>query len=51
MVQNLREALNKIACYDDTSANRNLAVNDTYSWFDEPGSVQIAREALEGSVG
>jgi hypothetical protein len=44
----LAEALRKIACFDDESANERLrrTGGDSYALFDEPGSVQIAREAL-----
>lgn len=42
----LVEALTQIACFDDETANRKLATENTYRWFDEPGSVQAARAAL-----
>ena len=42
----LRAALKKIACFDDMLANDRLATNGSYSGFDEPGSVEIARAAL-----
>lgn len=42
----MREALNKIAMFNDIMANRCLASSGTYKWFDEPVSVQIARETL-----
>jgi chromosome segregation ATPase len=44
----LREALEKIAAYDDTGAEANLKATGSYSSFDEPGSVQRARAALAG---
>jgi len=40
------EALTEIAAYDDVWGNKRLEVHGTYSSFDEPGSVQIARAAL-----
>jgi len=46
-VSRLREALTVIAGYDDTTASEKLAKFGSYSWFDEPGSVQTARAALE----
>lgn len=42
-----RAALMEIAAYDDVSANLWLRKHGNYGRFDEPGSVQIAREALE----
>lgn len=39
-------ALRKIACLDDTPANTYLEATGSYSLFDEPGSVEIARKAL-----
>ena len=42
----LREALTKIATFDDLFASDRLATNGSYGAFDEPGSVEIAREAL-----
>lgn len=45
-IERLRNALIKIAAVDDMLANDRLATNGSYSGFDEPGSVQIARETL-----
>ena len=42
----LEAALNQIAAWDDDLANQRLKLFGTYSSFDEPGSVQIARHAL-----
>lgn len=42
----LAEALNRIACYDDTGANARLTATGSYGSFDEPASVQIARDAI-----
>jgi hypothetical protein len=39
-------ALKKIAQYDDEGANARLAATGSFSAFDEPGSVEIARKAL-----
>lgn len=39
-------ALRDIACFEDGRANNYLDRNGSYSAFDEPGSVQTAREAL-----
>lgn len=39
-------ALTRIAAFDDTGANERLARDGSYASFDEPSSVQIAREAL-----
>ena len=44
-----RRALEEIACYDDKGANERLAARGSYSSFDEPGSVQTARAALEAN--
>lgn len=41
-----KTALEKIAAYDDTGANARLKATGSYALFDEPGSVQTAREAL-----
>lgn len=40
-------ALREIACYDDKGANERLKATGSYSYFDEPGSVMIARKALD----
>jgi hypothetical protein len=42
----LRAALTKIACYNDLSAWKQQRAHNSYSHFDEPGSVQIAHEAI-----
>jgi hypothetical protein len=41
------KALLRIACYGDLDANARLKSVDSYGWFDEPGSVQTAREAID----
>lgn len=41
------EALNSIAAFTDELANDRLKETGSYSSFDEPGSVQLARETLE----
>lgn len=38
--------LKKIACFDDKLANHHLETTGSYSCFDEPGSVRIARDIL-----
>lgn len=43
-------ALYLIAAYTDTGASRHLQETKSYSMFDEPGSVQTAREALSLSA-
>jgi len=50
-IDRLKEALDAIACKDDEGANRHLELHGTYSLFDEPGSVQIARTALSTPEG
>jgi len=45
----LRAALLKIARFDDESAHRSLTRTGSYSEFDEPYSVEIARKALAES--
>lgn len=45
-IEALEAALRKIAAYTDTLANARMAATGSYSAFDEPGSVQIARAAL-----
>lgn len=47
----LRAALVRIAAYNDRGANDQLALSGSYSGFDEPRSVRIAREALKGGQG
>lgn len=42
----LWEALQKIAMFDDTYANARLRNTGSYSEFDEPSSVRVARAAL-----
>jgi len=48
-IERLREALTVIASYDDKGASARLANTGSYSAFDEPGSVEIARTALEAA--
>ena len=45
-VKALVEALDRIATWGDTKASMHLEETGSYSWFDEPGSVQMARAAL-----
>lgn len=40
------KALIEIAAFDDEQASERLAAWGSYGSFDEPGSVQIARECL-----
>lgn len=42
----MRAALERLACRNDFGADSWLEKTGSYSRFDEPGSVQIAREAL-----
>ena len=42
----LMDALIKIAAFTDTSASEFLGRTGSYSCFDEPGSVKIARAAI-----
>jgi hypothetical protein len=42
----LIDHLRQIAALDDKLANDRLAATGSYSGFDEPGSVKIAREIL-----
>lgn len=46
----LREALTRIACFDDIEANITLEKRGSYSSFDEPDAVYIARTALAPTV-
>lgn len=46
----LREALEKIAAFDDQFASARLERTGSYSLFDEPGSVAAARAALQGDT-
>lgn len=46
-IERLRKALTHIAAYDDELASARLAKTGRYGAFDEPGSVKIAREALD----
>lgn len=46
-IERLRAALTEIAAYDDKLASQSAAEGRGYGTFDEPGSVQIARRALE----
>ena len=50
-VRELEEALQKIAGFNDKFAERKLAETGSYSHFDEPVSVKIARTALGGNNG
>lgn len=45
-VERLRAVLTEIAAYTDVSASNHLARSGSYSVFDEPGSVAVARKAL-----
>jgi len=47
-IEALEAALQRIAAYDDKLANDRLLETGSYGSFDEPGSVQVARRALEG---
>lgn len=42
----LVEALEQIAAFDDEGANKHLEATGSYSSFDEPSSVRIARSML-----
>jgi Leu/Phe-tRNA-protein transferase len=46
LIAELCEALTKIACFDDTTAERHLAQFGNYNAFDEPASARIARSIL-----
>lgn len=46
-VAELEAGLTKIAALDDVGANDYLKARGSYGRFDEPGSVQIARETLK----
>jgi hypothetical protein len=45
--EKFREALTKIAAYDDAAASAYLRATGSYAHFDEPKAVEIARTALE----
>lgn len=45
-IERLRAALEHIAAFDDLHGSSRLEATGSYSGFDEPGSTQIAREAL-----
>lgn len=45
-IKRLREALNAIASFTDTSASDHLERTGSYRLFDEPSSAQTAREAI-----
>lgn len=47
----LLAALEQIATFNDHAANARLEATGSYSAFDEPGSVQIARAALAKAKG
>ena len=46
MAKDLLETVIRIACFNDLGANERLAQMGTYSAFDEPVSVSIARAAI-----
>lgn len=48
-IATLVEALEKIACFDDETATANewLEKTGSYASFDEPGSVAVARAAIQ----
>lgn len=46
-VVRFRNALTVIAAYTDKAASHRLETTNSYGGFDEPASVQMAREALE----
>lgn len=48
-VERLEMTLTKIAAFSDSAASERLKTTGSYSSFDEPGSVQIARHALAAS--
>lgn len=48
-VKTMREALTRIACYEDIGANLHLERHNSFAEFDEPGSAYIARVALTGA--
>ena len=50
-VKALVQALNMIAAWTDTRAEMRLEATGSYSAFDEPASVQIARTALASFKG
>lgn len=41
------EALTKIACFNDEGASMVLKHTNSYGFFDEPNSVEDARQALQ----
>lgn len=45
-LERLGEALEQIAAFDDRAANERLKYVGSWGGFDEPGSVQVARQAL-----
>ena len=47
VIERLRGALTKIAAFTDEAANDYLEKYSKYAAFDEPDSVQIARQALD----
>lgn len=47
-IEGLRKALTEIAAFDDTAASAYFAQTGSYSAFDEPGAVILARAALSG---
>lgn len=46
----LREALERIAAYDDDHGNEYLAKFTSYAGFDEPSAVKAARQALRSEA-
>ncbi len=46
VADDLIAVLTKIACFDDAEGNKRLATTGKYYAFDEPASVQLARETL-----
>lgn len=49
-LERLREALRKIAAYDDAAADAYLRATGSYRCFDEPKAVEMARGVLEGKT-
>lgn len=49
-IAGLEAALTRIAAFDDEGGNELLAAQGSYSRFDEPGAVQVARAALAATT-
>jgi len=49
--RNLFEALEQIACEGDDGANEHLKKYGSYSAFDEPHAVRLARETIKEAKG